>query len=281
MSRRRALILRPPMTPIASRHRQGAISILPANCWPRQSRSSCAPAASRAPANRRGARACARSCAAPGALVLHSDVERKLLYATAVHDHLPPEAYRAEVSDSIYRVLTEKAARLARAGHSVIVDAVFAKPQERAAIETAAAAAGADFHGLFLTADLPTRLQRVGGRGPDASDADAEVARKQEEFAIGTLTWPVIDASGSPEQTLNKARAAAQAKLAPTAPAPQRLADVHVRRSARPHWRATTDRRWSASRCPTCGATAKKIQRHLVASRLATETSSRSSHRMP
>ena len=144
----------------------------------------------------------------PGALALRSDVERKLLYATAVNDHLPPEAYRAEVSERIYRILTEKAARLARAGHSVIVDAVFAKPQERAAIETAAAAAGADFHGLFLTADLPTRLQRVGARGPDASDANAEVARKQEEFAIGTLTWPVIDASGSPEQTLNKARAA-------------------------------------------------------------------------
>ena len=105
-------------------------------------------------------------------------------------------------------MLTDKAARTARAGHSVIVDAVFAKPEERAAIETAAAATGADFRGLFLVADLPTRLQRVGTRGPDASDADAAIARRQEEFDIGAIGWTIVDASGSPEQTLAKARAA-------------------------------------------------------------------------
>ena len=35
--------------------------------------------------------------------------------------------------------------------------------EERAAIEAAAAAGTRDFRGLFLVADLPTRLQRVGG----------------------------------------------------------------------------------------------------------------------
>jgi uncharacterized protein len=68
--------------------------------------------------------------------------------------------------------------------------------------------AGTTFRGLFLHVDLPTRLQRVGGRGPDASDADAAVARKQEEFEFGDIGWTVIDASGSPEQTLAQARAA-------------------------------------------------------------------------
>ena len=121
---------------------------------------------------------------------------------------LPAEAYRPEMSETIYRILTDKAVRVARAGHSVIVDAVFAKPQERAAIEAAAAAAHADFRGLFLAADLPTRLGRVGSRGPDASDADANVARMQDEFDIGAVTWTIVDASGSPEQTLAKARAA-------------------------------------------------------------------------
>ena len=144
----------------------------------------------------------------PGALVFRSDVERKALYGMAEHDRLPAEAYRPEVSGTIYRRLTDKAARVARAGHSVIVDAVFAKPEERAAIEAAAAAAQADFRGLFLVADLPTRLDRVGERGPDASDANAEVARKQEEFAIGTINWTIVDASGSPGQTLAKAKAA-------------------------------------------------------------------------
>jgi aminoglycoside phosphotransferase family enzyme/predicted kinase len=144
----------------------------------------------------------------PGALVLRSDVERKAMYGVPAHERLPPQAYRTEVSESIYRTIIDKAARLARAGHSVIVDAVFAKPEERAAVESAAAAAGVEFRGLFLTADLTTRLQRIGERAPDASDADAEVARKQEEFPTGTVTWRHIDASGSPAQTLATARAA-------------------------------------------------------------------------
>ena len=104
--------------------------------------------------------------------------------------------------------MTDKAERVARAGHSVILDAVFAKAAERSAVEAAAAAAGTAFRGLFLHADLPTRLRRVGARGPDASDADAGVARKQEEFEIGDIGWAIIDASGSPEETVAKARAA-------------------------------------------------------------------------
>lgn len=144
----------------------------------------------------------------PGALVLRSDVERKAHYGMAEHERLPVEAYRPEISEAIYRTLTDKAARVARAGHSVIVDAVFARPQERAAIEAAATTAQAVFRGLFLVANLPTRLDRVGSRGPDASDADARVARMQDEFDIGTITWTVVDASGSPEQTLANAHAA-------------------------------------------------------------------------
>ena len=145
---------------------------------------------------------------APGALVLRSDVERKGLYGVPAQERLPPQAYRAEVSESVYRTIIDKAARLARAGHSAIVDAVFAKPEERTAVEAAAAAAGVEFRGLFLTADLATRLQRVSERAPDASDADAEVARKQEQFPMGAVCWKRIDASGSPAQTLVTARAA-------------------------------------------------------------------------
>jgi uncharacterized protein len=145
---------------------------------------------------------------APGALVFRSDVERKVLYNVAETARLPVEAYRAEVTDEVYRLLTDKAARVARAGHSVIVDAVFAKAEERAAIEQAVAGTGADFRGLFLMADLQTRLDRVGSRGPDASDADAAVARQQQELALGAITWTIVDASGSPEETLAKARIA-------------------------------------------------------------------------
>ena len=144
----------------------------------------------------------------PGALILRSDVERKALFGVAENDRLPPAAYRPELSGTIYRLLNDKAARIARAGHSVIVDAVFAGPQERSAIEAEARDAGAAFRGLFLVADLDTRLKRIGTRQPDASDADAEVACQQEKFALGALTWAIVDASGPPEQTLAGARAA-------------------------------------------------------------------------
>jgi uncharacterized protein len=107
-----------------------------------------------------------------------------------------------------YRIVIDKAARVARAGHSAIVDAVFAKIEERAALATAATAAGVEFRGLFLVADLATRLQRVCAREPDASDADIEVARKQKEYLTGDVTWKRIDATGPPAQTLANARAA-------------------------------------------------------------------------
>ena len=142
----------------------------------------------------------------PGALVLRSDVERKALYGVGEHDRLPEDGYRAEISARVYQVLIDKAARAARAGHSAIVDGVFAQSEERTALSNAAARAAVEFRGLFLVADLATRVQRIGARAPDASDADAAVARKQEAFATGAINWTRIDAAGSLMQTLASAR---------------------------------------------------------------------------
>jgi predicted kinase len=145
---------------------------------------------------------------APGALVLRSDVERKKLFGVAETEPLPPEAYRPEASTSTYDVLAEKAARVIAARHSAIVDAVFARPGERGAIAAVGERLGVVFRGLFLVADLETRLARVGGRVRDASDADAEVVRQQETFELGAIGWTVIDASGSLQETLTLARRA-------------------------------------------------------------------------
>jgi uncharacterized protein len=143
----------------------------------------------------------------PGALVLRSDVERKHLFGAHVTDRLPPPAYCSDVSEKVYAILNDKASRIVRAGHSVIIDAVFARPSERAAVENVARNASVRFHGLFLTADIGTRVKRISGRGPDASDADVKVARQQENIVIGAIAWNTVDACGSPEQTIANARA--------------------------------------------------------------------------
>lgn len=142
----------------------------------------------------------------PGALVLRSDVERKAMFGVGETEALPAEAYEPEVSERLYADLIKKALRIARAGQSVIVDAVFAKFVERQAIETAMRVEGVAFLGIFLTADLDIRVQRVGARRGDASDAGPDVARSQEDYALGAMSWNLVDASGSPAQTLDKVR---------------------------------------------------------------------------
>ncbi|MEX0751806.1 MAG: AAA family ATPase [Xanthobacteraceae bacterium] len=143
----------------------------------------------------------------PGAVVLRSDVERKTLFGRAETEQLPPEAYAADISARVYDALQQKAGRVIAAGHSAIVDAVFARPAERESVADIARSRGVRFQGLFLTADLNTRLARVGTRGPDASDANARVVRQQENYALGTVDWTLVDASGTPEETLRRARA--------------------------------------------------------------------------
>jgi uncharacterized protein len=140
----------------------------------------------------------------PGALVVRSDVERKQLFGIAETEHLSTDQYTPEANARVYDILSRKAARIVAAGYSVIVDAVFAKHDERAAI--AAVSAAVPFHGVFLVADLKTRINRVGRRGLDASDADTNVARQQESLALGDMDWTKIDASGSPQDTLARAR---------------------------------------------------------------------------
>jgi aminoglycoside phosphotransferase family enzyme/predicted kinase len=159
-----------------------------------------------------GKSALARALAAqlgpmPGAVVLRSDAERKALFGKDESEKLPPEAYAASVTAQVYAVIADWARRALAAGHSVILDAVFAQPAERLLAEASAAVPGVAFHGLFLEAPLASRLARVGGRSRDASDADAAVVRAQESYDLSALTWTRIDASGTPEDTLRGAQA--------------------------------------------------------------------------
>jgi uncharacterized protein len=144
----------------------------------------------------------------PGAVVLRSDIERKALFGAAETDRLPAEAYAPEITVQTYAVLADKARRAIAAGHSAIVDAVFSDAVERDVVAAVARANGVAFAGLFLIADLATRIARIGHRTGDASDADAAVARRQEEYTLGSLDWSTVDASGTPDETLARAKGA-------------------------------------------------------------------------
>jgi uncharacterized protein len=142
----------------------------------------------------------------PGAIVLRTDVLRKQRFGINETDRLPEEAYQPEMTQKIYDLLVQHALRILSQGHSVVVDAVFAQESERAAIRDAARRLNIRFVGLFLQTDLTTRLNRVGRREGDASDATPEIAELQEKYDIGTVDWAVIDASGTPKQTLRRSQ---------------------------------------------------------------------------
>jgi aminoglycoside phosphotransferase family enzyme/predicted kinase len=142
----------------------------------------------------------------PGAVILRSDVVRKALFGTPETDPLPQEAYAPDITAQVYRALAEAARRVVAAGHSAVADAVFALPEERDTIAAVAQSCGVPFHGLYLVADLAIRMTRVGKREKDASDADARVAQSQEDYDIGPLDWAEVDASGTPDETLARAR---------------------------------------------------------------------------
>jgi len=135
--------------------------------------------------------------AAPGAVILRSDVERKRLFACAPTERLPRRAYTGTVTETVYRTLARKAGAALRAGHSVILDAVHGQPQERAAARAIAEDFGAEFVGMWLYAPEDALVERVESRKADASDADARVVRKQLGFKPGEITWAQVDASGA------------------------------------------------------------------------------------
>src|SRR6202012_4940409 len=70
----------------------------------------------------------------PGAIVLRSDVLRKQHFQINETYRLPANAYQPQITDQIYNTLVQRASRILLQGHSVAVDAVFAREAERAAI---------------------------------------------------------------------------------------------------------------------------------------------------
>ena len=140
----------------------------------------------------------------PGAVVLRTDVLRKELFKANERDRLPESNYRSEIAEQVYEMIAERAERILSQGHSVVVDAVFAREPERKKISDVAERLSIRMVGVFLVTDMATRLTRIGMRKNDASDATPAIAALQENYDLGAIDWAVVDASGTPEQTLTR-----------------------------------------------------------------------------
>lgn len=144
--------------------------------------------------------------AAPGALHLRSDLERKALHGVAELERLSADAYTREESARVYATLCRKARAALDAGHSVIVDAVFAEGGERHAVEEVARDAKSAFAGIWLDARREILDERVAARRGDASDATAEIVEKQARRGAGDVGWASVDASAGPNDTRRRAQ---------------------------------------------------------------------------
>lgn len=134
--------------------------------------------------------------ASPGAVILRSDEIRKRLWGAAPLDRLPAEAYAPEVSPRVYGAMLEDAQQALAAGRAVILDAVFMKPEERAAAAELARKAGVAFEGLWLEAPASLLHDRIAGRSGDASDATGAVLDAQLTRDLGEMTWRRVDSDG-------------------------------------------------------------------------------------
>ena len=118
--------------------------------------------------------------AVPGAVVLRSDETRKRLCGVPLLQRLGPEGYSSHVSERVLHLGRTGRTR-PRAGHSVVVDAVYARAADRRVIEQVAEAASVPFIGLWLDAPESLLIDRL------PSAATMRPMRTPTSFACSAL----------------------------------------------------------------------------------------------
>ncbi|HEY1427246.1 MAG TPA: AAA family ATPase, partial [Caulobacteraceae bacterium] len=132
--------------------------------------------------------------APPGAVTLRTDEIRKRLAGAAPTDRLPADAYGPGTSERVYAEMLAVARRALAAGRSVVLDAVFLLPGERAAAQALAGDAFVPFQGVWLEGEPGELRRRLAARTGDASDANAAVLAEQLTRDPGPIDWLRLDA---------------------------------------------------------------------------------------
>lgn len=137
----------------------------------------------------------------PGAIILRSDVIRKVMAGQAPEAPLPPSAYTPEASARVYAEMAQQARACLGAGYACILDATFLSEKSEANLADIIREFDGEVKTLWLEAPAEELRARVAGRRGDASDAGVEVLEKQfkESEPQG---WPRVDVSGSREEAL-------------------------------------------------------------------------------
>ena len=126
---------------------------------------------------------------------MRTDLERKRLAGVGELKRLPVSFYTAKESEVIYQNLVAQARAALRAGHSVILDGVYARQAERWAIQSLADELGISLQAIWLEGFPNVLKSRVASRIGDASDATPDVVDFQRNIDTGPITWQRIDAS--------------------------------------------------------------------------------------
>jgi aminoglycoside phosphotransferase family enzyme/predicted kinase len=136
--------------------------------------------------------------APPGARVVESDRIRKALHGVPPETRLPEKAYRPEISERVYRDMAWRSSLILSEGGSVVADAVFERPLDRARIERAAKDRHAPFLGIWLDVSPDVLWHRVDRRRGGPSDATVDILSRQLEREPGEIAWHRLDAARRP-----------------------------------------------------------------------------------
>jgi len=142
--------------------------------------------------------------APPGARIVESDRIRKAMHGVQAETKLPASAYRPEMSETVYREMTGRAASILRAGGSVVADAVFDKVPNRERIEQMARDLQVSCTTIWLEADSAVLRHRVAARTSGPSDADLGILSRQLATETGDVDWSRINADRGVDQIVHE-----------------------------------------------------------------------------